>query len=82
MLKKTLDDLRVVHETTVLRLEKEEAKILEMENAKVEKLNGDLMDVPTKPISHKDWIHDTVIAPDGFSYVRMNGTTLRKSGED
>jgi hypothetical protein len=61
VLQKTLDDLRVVHESTVLRLEKAEAKIHEMENAKVEKLDVDLMDVLTKPISHKGWIHDTVI---------------------
>jgi hypothetical protein len=87
VLQKTLDDLRVVHESTVLRLEKAEAKIHEMENAKVEKLDVDLMDVLTKPISHKGWIHDTVIDADGFSYVRMNGTdgiprTLKKSGKE
>ncbi len=67
VLQKTLDDLRVVHEATILRLEKAEAKIREMENVKVEKLDSDLMDVPTKPVSHKGWIHDTVIAPNGFS---------------
>jgi hypothetical protein len=70
VLQKTLGDLLVVHEATVLRLEKAEAKIREMENTKVEKLNDDLVDVSTKPPSPQDWIHGTVVAPDGFSYMR------------
>ena len=66
---KTLGDLLAVHEATVLRLEKAEAKIREMENAKVEKLDSDLKNVPTKSPSPQGWVHDTVVAPDGFSYM-------------
>jgi hypothetical protein len=70
VLQKTLGDLLVVHEATVSRLEKAEARIRETENAKVEKLDSDLKNVPTKPSSPQGWIHDTVVAPDGFSYMR------------
>jgi hypothetical protein len=72
VLQKTLGDLLTVHEATVLRLEKAEAKIREMENAKVEKLDSE--NVPTKPPSPRGWVHDTVVAPDGFSYMAKRPT--------
>jgi septal ring factor EnvC (AmiA/AmiB activator) len=75
VLQKTLDDLRVEHDKTVSRLAKAEAKIRELENAKVETEDRDLKEVPTKPVPQKGWIHcDLVIAPDGFSYVKGPGS--------
>jgi hypothetical protein len=66
-LKKTLDD-------TVSRLAKAEAKIRELENAKVETEDRDLKEVAMKPVPQKGWIYcDIVIAPDGFSYVKGPG---------
>lgn len=44
-LQKALDKLQVEHDDKVSRLEKAEAKIKEMENAKDEKMKGDLMEV-------------------------------------
>jgi uncharacterized protein (DUF3084 family) len=74
-LQKTLDDLRVEHDETVSRLAKAEAKIRELENAKVETEDRDLKEVAMKPVPQKGWIHcDIVIAPDGFSYVKGPGS--------
>ena len=44
-LQKALDKLQVEHDDKVSRLEKAEARIKEMENAKDEKMKGDLMEV-------------------------------------
>jgi hypothetical protein len=74
-LQKKLDDLRFDYDKTVSRLAKAEAKIRELENAKVETEDRDLKEVAMKPVPQKGWIHcDMVIAPDGFSYVKGPGS--------
>lgn len=65
-LQKALAKLRVEHDDKVSRLGKTEAKIREMENAKGEKVKGDLMEVQER------LMEDMVVAPDGFSYKRMS----------
>jgi hypothetical protein len=75
LIEKKLDDLRFDYDKTVSRLAKAEAKIRELENAKVETEDRDLKEVAMKPVPQKGWIHcDMVIAPDGFSYVKGPGS--------
>ena len=56
-LQNALDELQVKYDNTAWRLHKAEAKIREMEKAKV--------------MSPSQGLGDIVVAPDGFAYVKM-----------
>ena len=64
ILQNELDELHVKYDNTVWRLLKAEAKIREMENAKVEK-------VPEKVKAVTGAKSQELVAPDGFTYVKM-----------